>query len=743
MLLRVESPAKIRESADPIFESYARLAQGLIGEIAGTCLLDGERRVLGSNGHILLAGIRPWIDELGWNGTLARLPAARLLAANQLVIAIPLEQSDTTLIGIFCVQQPVTSQPGNTGRHAAELGRRLKPLLDCIYRDLEARVPVRARVQAMTDRTAELEWLFKVVSRTRGGGDDRHAIRELLAAATLRLDASMGICAIPDKRILVEFMPEAVAGSQEVGWHSPRALRGVWTQASMSIINWTQRRRTPLVVNSAGRDGATMPRCKVLAVPVMRDSGKVIGALTFINPPFAADFSSRQVYLAKHLGLQAANVVDMQFDLMTGLYTQGALEPIHAAIEAEAGGAPCALIYLDIDHMHVVNQTHGFEIGNELIVRVADLMAPPLLPATALAARVYGDRFAVVLPAFDARAAQGIALALQQAIRDLQIGALDNPVEVSSSCGVADIVPMPQGLERSLGAAEIACKTAKSRGGNRVELYASDDRSMMRRQDDALAVGRLRAALKADRLMLFAQRIKPVRDPSLPGGYEVLVRLPDEAGERVPLDSVMRAAQRYSLLPSLDRWVTQRALQLLAPHATMLQTRAIEFLVPVASQSFADAAFVGKLSELLRAAALPQGCITLQFTEQAATEALVHAKALTRRMKQYGCRYAFDEFSMGRDSALQIGNLEVTRLRVPVKAGVAAIRSMVEFSRIVAAEIIVTGVDTEALSAPLHRSGVDYLQGAAIGEPEPLEDLLRDLGCDESRRQERLRLELG
>ena len=739
----MENSAKSRESADSIFESYARLAQGLIGEIAGACLLDGERRVLGTYGNILLAGIRPWIDELGWNGTLARQPAARLMASNQLVCAIPLEQTDTTLIGIFCVQQAVNSAPGNTSRYAADLGRRLKPLLDCVYRDLEARVPVRERVQTMTDRTAELEWLFKVVSQSKGSGDDRYAIRELLAAATERLGASMGICAIPDKRICVEFMPEAVASSKEVGWHSPRALRGVWTQASQSIINWTQRRKTPLVVNSAGRDGATMPRCKVLAVPVMRDSGKVIGALTFINPPFAPDFSSRQVYLARHLGLQAASVVDMQFDLMTGLYTQGALDQVYAGIEAEAGGAPCSLVYLDIDHMHVVNQTHGYEIGNELIVRVADLMTPPLLPAAALAARLSGDRFAIVLPNTDARGAQPVALALQKAIQALRIGATDNPVEVSASCGVADIVPMPQGLERSLGAAEIACKTAKSRGGNRVELYASDDRSMMRRQDDAIAVGRLRAALKADRLALFAQRIKPVRDPSLPGGYELLVRLRDESGELVPLGSLMRAAQRYSLVPSIDRWVTQRALQLLTPYASMLRTRGIEFLVPVASQSFSDTAFVDRLSEMLRTAALPEGCITLQFTEQAATEALVHAKALTRRMKKYGCRYAFDEFSMGKDSALQIQNLEVTRLRVPVKAGAAAIRAIVEFSRIVSAQTIVTGVDTEALSAPLHRSGVDYLQGTAIGQPESLEDMLRDLSSDESRRQEMLRLELG
>ena len=64
--------------------------------------------------------------------------------------------------------------------------------------------------------------------------------------------------------------------------------------------------------------------------------------------------------------------------------------------------------------MHVVNELHGFEVGNELIVRIADLLSPPLLPRDALAARLSGDRFVIVLPNCDARAARGIAKAYRR-----------------------------------------------------------------------------------------------------------------------------------------------------------------------------------------------------------------------------------------------------------------------------------------------------------------------------------------
>ena len=211
-----------------------------------------------------------------------------------------------------------------------------------------------------------------------------------------------------------------------------------------------------------------------------------------------------------------------------------------------------SVIYVDIDHMHVVNELHGFELGNELIARVADLVSPPQVPEGALAARISGDRFAVVLPEADTRAAAAIAERLQGAVKRLVIGPTQSPIDVSVSCGVAALVSMPQGLARALAAAELACKTAKKRGRNRVELYACEDASMMRRHDDVVAVGQLRSALKSDRLILFAQRIVPLQNASLPGGYEILLRLRAPDGGVVDARLAHQRGRALSA-PALDR----------------------------------------------------------------------------------------------------------------------------------------------------------------------------------------------
>ena len=108
--------------------------------------------------------------------------------------------------------------------------------------------------------------------------------------------------------------------------------------------------------------------------------------------------------------------------------------------------------------------------------------------------------------------------------------------------------------------AELACKVAKTRGRNRVEIYDFDyDR---RRAATEMYSGRtqLRAARRWQRLCLHAQRIVPLRGSELPVSYEILVRIIDEQRRDGDAGPLITPAQRYQLLPSLDCYVTERAL---------------------------------------------------------------------------------------------------------------------------------------------------------------------------------------
>ena len=736
MTMAVAPPA-----GDAMFKSYAQLAGSLLADLSGLCLLGANLKPLGQSRTVKSESVATWLRSLGWDGECERAAVGTPHGPGQWLTAIPVEQSDGSLLGVFCVVQSLKSAPTEAKRHAEQLARTLKPLLDCIHRELAAAVPARSRVQALTERTAELEWLFQVTGNLKGSTDDRRLVEELLIASTKRLQSAFGVMCIPEKRMFIEHEGDIMTAGP---------LRAAWKKTQTHLLTWAQRRHRPLVVNGAGSDGKKITRCKILSVPVVRDSGRVLGVLAFFNPPEAPDFASRHVFLARHLGRQTASLVDAQFDLMTGLYTRGGIEQMYGA-HADDADADRSILYIDVDHMHVVNELHGFELGNELIVRVAELLGPPLLPEGALAARISGDRFAVILPESDPRAAAKIAEEIQGAARRLVIGPAQNVVDVSISCGVAALVTMPQGLARAMAAAELACKTAKNRGRNRVELYACEDNSMMRRHDDALAVGQLRAALKADRLMLYAQRIAPLQDPSLPGGYELLMRLREEDGTIIAPGPLIVAAQRYQLLPTVDRWVITRALQMLGSYRSMLKTRGVSMSINVSGQSIGDETCIQTFKEHLKSANLPPDCLTIEITEQAAVTNLARANSMIKQLKALGCRFALDDFGTGANSLTSLKNLQISRVKIDGsfvrdiltdRNSLATVKAIVELARGLRMDTVAEYVENEDIANAVRRLGVDYAQGYAFGMPEPLDGVLESLSRDESRRLQRMFLEL-
>jgi diguanylate cyclase (GGDEF)-like protein len=720
-------------SGDAMFASYAQLAHSLLPDVTGICLFDGGLRVRGKTGTVDCEGTGKSLRALGWNAPMQRTATAIAQHDGFWLTVIPLEHADGHLLGVFCVRQAV-------GDAAAD-AERLRPLLDCVRRELAAAQPENQRIHALTERSAELEWLFKLTSSLKGATDDRRILEELLSAAMERLESAFAVLIVPEKRIRVERDTSESA-----------ALRDTCASTQQHLITWAQRQNRPLVVNGNGAAGpAAAARCKILSVPVVRDTGQVIGVLAFLNPPQAPDYAARHVFLARHLGRQTAAIVETQFDLMTGLHTRDGLEQMYGRLEAGENAAICSVIYIDVDHMHVVNELHGFELGNELIVRMADLMSPPLLPPGALAARIAGDRFAIILADTDTQAAAATAAQLQAAAARVSIGPAQEALEVSVSCGVAALVSMPQGLARALAAAELACKSAKKRGRNRVELYACEDDSMMRRHDDVVAVGQLRTAFKTDRLLLYAQPIVPLQNPNLPGSFEILLRLRGPDGSIIAPGSLINAAQRYQLLPSVDRWVAERALQTLTPYRSMLKSRGISISINVSGQSIGDEAFIRRFTEQLKAADLPYGAITVEITEQAAVTNLARANDMIHRLNAVGCRFALDDFGTGANSLTNLKGLDIARVKidgsfvrdiVTDQRSQATVRAIVELAKGYSIDTVAEFVENKAIADAVRKLGVDYAQGYAFGKPAPLKDTLESMSRDESRRLHKLYLEM-
>ncbi len=202
--------------------------------------------------------------------------------------------------------------------------------------------------------------------------------------------------------------------------------------------------------------------------------------------------------------------------------------------------------------------------------------------------------------------------------------------EVSVCIGVAPIGRSDNPLAHALATAEIACKAAKDRGRNRVEMFQDSDQSIIRRHTDILVIGKLRDALDNDSFRLDAQPILPLRGNYGRPRFELLIRMLGDRGEIIPPGKFLSAAERYQLMPTVDRWVVRRACELLGAHTASVGEDIARFAINLSGQSLQDESFLGFVIDQIKATGVPPGVLCFELTETATIGNLAKAQDFMR-----------------------------------------------------------------------------------------------------------------
>ncbi len=313
----------------------------------------------------------------------------------------------------------------------------------------------------------------------------------------------------------------------------------------------------------------------------------------------------------------------------------------------------------------------------------------------------------------------------------------DSRLHISISVGVALLDTGAGELMHSLAAAETACKAAKDRGRNRVEVYHPNDASLVRRFDDINIAGQLREAIDAGRFRLDAQLILPFAGAeSARPHYELLIRMIDDEGRTIGPDRFMSAAIRYQLMPSIDRWVLNKAIEMLQPHAQLLAGKALSFAINFSGQSLNDATFPDFILDRIATSGLDPELFCFELTENATIASLERAESLMRRLRRLGCGVALDDFGTGLSSLAYLRQLPVTMLKIDGSfvrdvlkdpRAESMVRAIAQLARSMSIATVGEYVETEEIRARIATLGVDYGQGFAIGRPGPLDELLTEL----------------
>jgi Amt family ammonium transporter len=214
-----------------------------------------------------------------------------------------------------------------------------------------------------------------------------------------------------------------------------------------------------------------------------------------------------------------------------------------------------------------------------------------------------------------------------------------------------------------------------------------------------------------------------------------------DRGEIIPPGKFLSAAERYQLMPTVDRWVVHRACELLGEHSASVGEDIARFAINLSGQSLQDESFLEFVIEQIEASRLPPGVLCFELTETATIGNLVKAQNFMRRLQDLGCQFALDDFGTGVSSLAYLKDLSVNYLKIDgsfVRDAItnsrseSMIKAIAQLAKVMCMETIAEYVETDVLRARMADLGVDYGQGFAMGKAQPLEDLLRELAIYEA-----------
>jgi diguanylate cyclase (GGDEF)-like protein/PAS domain S-box-containing protein len=455
--------------------------------------------------------------------------------------------------------------------------------------------------------------------------------------------------------------------------------------------------------------------------PMKADTGDLMGAVIVIQ-----DVSHTR-RLTRQLSYQASH------DLLTGLYNRRKFEENleEILINVREEDKQHALFYLDLDNFKIVNDTCGHVAGDELLKQLPALFNE-VLRSGDIVARLGGDEFGIILENCGLQQAANIADKIRKKIKDYRFIWDDKTFEIGVSIGVIGITIDNAEMAHILSSADVACYAAKDAGRNRIHIYESSDEAVSERYGQMHWTARISKALEEDRFQLFQQPIVNVSTKER-GHIEILLRMIDTDGNIIPPGAFMPAAERYGLMPEIDRWVIHNAFKFMGMNNPAEPIHGTDRVIAInlSGDSINDGALLDYILQEKTKYNISLTNVCFEITETVAISNLSKATVFINKLKNHGCQFALDDFGSGLSSFAYLKNLPVNYLKIDGsfvkdissdKIDRAMVESIQQIGEVMKLRTIAEHVEDESTLLILQEIGVDYVQGYHLGRPEAIDD---------------------
>jgi len=450
------------------------------------------------------------------------------------------------------------------------------------------------------------------------------------------------------------------------------------------------------------------------ASPLKNHNGEIIGAvLVFINTTYIRNLSRKMEFQAKH-------------DSLTNLLNRREFEHqlAQAIRSSHNDNTEHALCYMDLDQFKVVNDTCGHIAGDRLLRELSKLM-PHSIRSSDCLARLGGDEFGVIIFDCSIKDAKEIANTLRTAIKEF-IFTWDHKVfDIGVSIGLVPITKDNGSLQDIMRRADASCYIAKDLGRNRIHIYTEDDVDIAKRRGEMQWMTRIQNSLKNDRFRLAIQKVVAIKNNDSPH-YEVLLRMEGSNEEIIQPSAFLPAAERYDMMPIIDRWVITTAFKNIS-HERRNDAKRV-YNINLSGQTLRDNSIVKFIREQFNYFDIPPEIICFEITETAIISNLGIAIELVNKIKAMGCMFALDDFGSGLSSFSYLKNIPVDYIKIDGEFIHNITNSSIDKAIVSAINIIghemglktvAEYVENEDILKILDELGVDYAQGYIIEEPVP------------------------
>ncbi len=466
------------------------------------------------------------------------------------------------------------------------------------------------------------------------------------------------------------------------------------------------------------RDGEHEHSIEITASPIRGPGNSISGVVVVFHDVSEIRGLTRQMsYQATH-------------DALTGLINrreferrlQKAMDSAHVAEGVQM------LLYMDLDRFKVVNDSCGHLAGDNMLREVAVLIKDQVRDSD-FVGRLGGDEFGTLLIGCPIDKARQIATDICNAVADYRFVWQDKIFTIGISVGLVEISQASGAMQDIISAADSACYVAKQRGRGQIHVYSARDEAIARERGDIQWLRQLQEALHENKFELAMQPIIATGSGEVSGpAVEVLIRLPDEHGRHSNSAGFLRSAERYQLMPQIDRWVVNAALRAINSGAIKLAENR-SCAINISGQTLGDEGFLEFVVEALDHSGVSPFSICFEVTEGAITHNLQHTQRFIEVLHGIGCEFALDDFGSGLGSFASLKNLRVDYLKIDGtytrklstdQVNQEMVTAMINLARTMQFRVVAEQVEEQEDFDWLRGVGVDFVQGNFVDPPTTL-----------------------